>query len=206
MAAIELQRQRIIERNRARLAELGVLDAAEEAQAVKSKQPKKESTPTQERAQKGSKGSQGRERQPTRRSRRIQNEPPELESERERPTRPVPRGKEEDEGDEEGERKKRKAQRTTKPWKERIKEVELGGLVRMDEGEAEFVIVGSTGRPYTVILGGDNGRQCTCPDFRIRKRDCKHIGKLLGSIGAESDPSQWRSCLNAKLSDLSRYE
>lgn len=50
-------------------------------------------------------------------------------------------------------------------------------------------MVGSTGKHYTVTLK-DDGPSCQCMDFRTRKRQCKHITKILQSIGA-SDASQW---------------
>lgn len=53
-----------------------------------------------------------------------------------------------------------------------------------------FAVVGSTGRHYTVELA--NARHtCQCPDFRVRKRSCKHIKLVLQQLGLSEDSGDW---------------
>lgn len=49
---------------------------------------------------------------------------------------------------------------------------------------AEFVVIGSKGNHYRVVLGGDR-HKCGCMDWRLRgrQRHCKHICLLLNQLG-----------------------
>lgn len=57
-----------------------------------------------------------------------------------------------------------------------------------DEGDvpasAEFVVIGSKGNHYRVVLGGDR-HTCGCMDWKLRgrQRHCKHICLLLDQLG-----------------------
>eukprot|EP00892_Ulva_mutabilis_P006976 jgi/Ulvmu1/4650/UM002_0381.1 len=74
----------------------------------------------------------------------------------------------------------------------KLRELELGGLIGLDDDHAVFNVVGSTGKHYKIEFTGEK-RSCQCPDHRIRKRDCKHIRLLLKSLCIENDPSSWKS-------------
>lgn len=52
-----------------------------------------------------------------------------------------------------------------------------------------FAVVGSTGRHYNVDLASQ-GHTCQCPDFRMRKRACKHIKLVLQQLSL-SDSHDW---------------
>lgn len=53
-----------------------------------------------------------------------------------------------------------------------------------------------------MTLGSQSKLQsCTCPDRRIRKRNCKHIHMVWRSIGIEEDSyEQWRGAVDAAVS------
>src|SRR4051812_7854048 len=46
-----------------------------------------------------------------------------------------------------------------------------------DEYSRQFAVMGSTGNVYTVTIKGSP--TCTCPDYILRKRRCKHIFFIL---------------------------
>ena len=48
------------------------------------------------------------------------------------------------------------------------------------EYERSFVVMGTTGNVYTVKIG--NKSNCTCMDFRIRQRNCKHLYFILMKV------------------------
>lgn len=51
-------------------------------------------------------------------------------------------------------------------------------------------MLGSTGSKYHVTLAEDK-RTCQCMDFRIRRRDCKHIKLVLQQLGISASPGDW---------------
>jgi hypothetical protein len=79
---------------------------------------------------------------------------------------------------------------------ERMKELELGSLVDLTAEAAVWIVMGSTKKPYKVSIGelktkGKVESKCACRDFRIRKRDCKHITLLKTTLGLLADSSGW---------------
>ena len=46
-----------------------------------------------------------------------------------------------------------------------------------DDPIREFLVMGTTGNVYTVTI--ENEPSCTCPDFQLRQRRCKHIFFIL---------------------------
>ena len=79
---------------------------------------------------------------------------------------------------------------------ERIKELEVGSLVDLTAQAAVWIVIGSTKNPYKVSIGelktkGKVESKCACRDFRIRKRDCKHIMLLKTTLGLLADSSGW---------------
>lgn len=54
-----------------------------------------------------------------------------------------------------------------------------------------FMVVGSKGNHYTVTLQ-DEGPTCTCMDFRVRKRQCKHITLVLKGLCLRK-ASEWEA-------------
>lgn len=55
-----------------------------------------------------------------------------------------------------------------KKMDEKLKELELNGLVDFNPGvDAKFVVLGSTGNHYTITLT-DAKQSCQCVDHRIR--------------------------------------
>lgn len=61
-----------------------------------------------------------------------------------------------------------------------------------------FAVIGSTGKHYVVTLS-DPRQTCQCMDFRMRKRQCKHILLVLSGMGIADNPKNWKevSCLVA---------
>ena len=51
-------------------------------------------------------------------------------------------------------------------------------------------MIGSTGRHYTVELA-DERHTCQCPDFRMRRRACKHIKLVLQQLGISENSQDW---------------
>ena len=81
-------------------------------------------------------------------------------------------------------------------WEERIAELELSGLVNFSKEEgAKFIVIGSTGNKYEVLLS-DEKRKCQCLDHRLRKRDCKHIKLVLKQLETSDDPENWFDAVN----------
>lgn len=80
----------------------------------------------------------------------------------------------------------------------KLLELELGGLVKVDDEKAVFLIVGSKGRQYEVELS-DTKRKCQCIDHRIRKHDCKHIKLLLRSLGIADTPEKWLEATKQRI-------
>ncbi|MEW5317429.1 MAG: hypothetical protein WDW38_008725 [Sanguina aurantia] len=92
--------------------------------------------------------------------------------------------------------KKRKAPASES---EKLSELELSGLVDMNEQEAVFVVLGSTAKHYYVRLR-DAQHVCDCIDHKTRRHDCKHIRLILTSLGlghtAHTSPnSGWRAAV-----------
>ena len=56
------------------------------------------------------------------------------------------------------------------------------------ENERTYLIMGSTGNVYTVIIS--NKSSCTCPDYRKRKKRCKHIYFVLIRIMKVENPEK----------------
>lgn len=89
---------------------------------------------------------------------------------------------------------------------ERLSELEMGGLIELTDEHAKFVVLGSTGRHYTVTLSSGKA-SCECVDFRIRKRTCKHqqliydqLGEAPGSDNWHEVTTRWGSPLRGPLS------
>ncbi len=51
-------------------------------------------------------------------------------------------------------------------------------------------MLGSTGSKYHVVLADDKP-SCQCMDFRIRRRECKHIKLVLQQLDISSSPADW---------------
>lgn len=51
-------------------------------------------------------------------------------------------------------------------------------------------MLGSTGNKYVVTLSDDK-HSCKCMDFRIRRRECKHIKLVLQQLGVAKHPEDW---------------
>ena len=72
---------------------------------------------------------------------------------------------------------------------ERLSELEMGGLIELTDKHAKFVVLGSTGRHYTVTLSTGKA-SCQCVDFRIRKHACKHQRLIYDQLGGEPPGSE----------------
>ena len=55
-----------------------------------------------------------------------------------------------------------------------------------EEKKRIYLIMGSTGNVYSVVI--TNKPTCTCPDFRQRKKRCKHIYFVLIRIMKVENP------------------
>eukprot|EP00877_Chromochloris_zofingiensis_P010513 jgi/Chrzof1/5715/Cz16g12240.t1 len=89
--------------------------------------------------------------------------------------------------------------------KSRLRQLELGGLVDYDpDGEAVFIVVGSTGNHYVLRMDGSK-RSCTCMDYRFRRHDCKHIKLILQQLKLQSSSDgDWRQAIEQQLNDLGK--
>lgn len=87
--------------------------------------------------------------------------------------------------------------------KSRLRQLELGGLVDYDpDGEAVFIVVGSTGNHYVLRMDGSK-RSCTCMDYRFRRHDCKHIKLILQQLKLQSSSDgDWRQVSMIASSNL----
>ena len=174
MSEYERKRAELIERNRQRLLALGLAQALGEATAAAAA-PEAPKAPARKRkvaAARAAGEEGGGER---RQSRRLRAKAQAADG------GGGGAGAEKGEGEEalvelvdEPRRASTSTNRSGRTWEERIAELELSGLVGCDEAAAEFIVIGSTGTPYTITLT-DERRRCQCVDHRIRKRDCKHI-------------------------------
>lgn len=101
-----------------------------------------------------------------------------------------------------------KPAKKTKPARsqaEKLKELELSGLVDFDEHHARFAVIGSTGSHYNVELK-DPAPTCQCVDYRIRKRICKHQKLVLLQLGIPDKPQDWHQAVSTKLDKLAQAE
>jgi len=53
---------------------------------------------------------------------------------------------------------------------ERMKELEMGALVDLDEGHALFIVMGSTRKPYRVSLGAKSAARPIASTCQVRAR------------------------------------
>jgi len=99
------------------------------------------------------------------------------------------------------ERKPRPNYKPGRSMDERLKEIELGHLVDLNKSEALFIVLGSTRKPYKVLLS-DKQRKCGCLDWRLRKRDCKHITLILRRLKIQDSPEDWHAAVSQHLDEL----
>ncbi|KAL0034814.1 hypothetical protein WJX77_008386 [Trebouxia sp. C0004] len=110
-------------------------------------------------------------------------------------------GSAEEEGDEDV--KPKKKSKPSKSQAEKLKELELSGLVDFTQQHARFAVIGSTGSHYNVELK-DPAPSCQCVDYRIRKRICKHQKLVLLQLGIPDKPQDWHKAVSAKLDELAQ--
>mmetsp|Transcript_2304 Transcript_2304/g.4688 ORF Transcript_2304/g.4688 Transcript_2304/m.4688 type:complete len:233 (-) Transcript_2304:289-987(-) len=92
--------------------------------------------------------------------------------------------------------------KTHRSWEERIAELELNGIVEFTDELATFVVVGSTGKHYQVSLSAEN-QTCQCIDHRIRRHACKHIRLILEKIGLDvTTADQWHSAVDSHFKKM----
>ena len=89
---------------------------------------------------------------------------------------------------------------------ERMQELQMGSLVDLSEAAAMWIVLGSTKKPYKVSIGDLDHKgsaacavsgvrsKCQCMDFRLRKRDCKHITLLKTTLGLMSGAALAAHC------------
>mmetsp|Transcript_34068 Transcript_34068/g.53101 ORF Transcript_34068/g.53101 Transcript_34068/m.53101 type:complete len:174 (+) Transcript_34068:632-1153(+) len=167
------------------LIDLGLAAAVEglsEIQVPKKEGPKKS-------AQKRKPLDSQQPTEPERRSKRLRGDNSEVK--RFTPPREEPRE----------ERKPRPNYKPGRSMDERLKEIELGHLVDLNKSEALFIVLGSTRKPYKVLLS-DKQRKCGCLDWRLRKRDCKHITLILRRLKIQDSPEDWHAAVSQHLDEL----
>ncbi|KAK9801344.1 hypothetical protein WJX73_007385 [Symbiochloris irregularis] len=84
---------------------------------------------------------------------------------------------------------------------EKLHELELSGLVDFSEEHAEFMVQGSKGKHYKVALQ-DEKQTCQCMDYRLRRHACKHIRLVLTQLGIVDAASEWHEAVVGKLKQL----
>lgn len=186
LSEYERRRQQIIARNRQRLIELGLEKAVQDLRPLIQHKPKPHKSRVRHSA-----GLEG----PVRRSSRIQ----ELKEGGGKPRRkrspPPPL-----EDLHEASRKRQRAAPGTsshahmKSEAEKLAELELGGLIDATEDHAKFMVLGSTGKHYTVTLSKEQ-HTCGCPDYRFRRHRCKHQQLVLSQLGVPDNPEQWHEAV-----------
>ena len=91
-------------------------------------------------------------------------------------------------------------------WEERISELELSGLISCSKDEgAKFIVIGSTGKNYEIVLTDDK-RKCQCLDHRLRRRDCKHIKLVLRQLETADSPENWFEAVNKMISKQATFD
>ncbi|KAI3438626.1 hypothetical protein D9Q98_001048 [Chlorella vulgaris] len=84
----------------------------------------------------------------------------------------------------------------------RMSQLHLEGITELSEIAAKFVVLGSARNHYTVTLT-DPSHTCTCPDYRFRRHDCKHISLCLQQLGVFETPHrEWKAAVEARMSEL----
>jgi len=56
------------------------------------------------------------------------------------------------------------------------------------KSDLEYKVMGTSGKPYTITIG--KFPKCTCPDYSIRRKRCKHIYFVLIRIMNFNDPEK----------------
>ena len=205
MSEYERRRAELIERNKQRLLALGLAHAVREVVADATVQPSSSAAVKKRKKTPASPlGGDGSTNAPRRRSKRLRAK---VVGGRDGAQR-ADKQKEEQQEEllelvDEPRRASTSTNRSGRSWEERMSELELSGLVNCDETAAKFIVLGSTGNPYTVTLS-DEKRSCQCVDHRIRKRDCKHIKLILKQLNCTETPSDWFDAVNRMASRLER--
>ncbi|CAL8463455.1 g2989 [Coccomyxa elongata] len=88
---------------------------------------------------------------------------------------------------------------------EKLKSLQLNGLIDFSDKAAKFVVLGSTKNHYIVTLSDDR-HACQCVDFRIRKHQCKHIRLVLTQLDIADKPSSWHDAVEAKVGQVLHVE
>ena len=205
MSEYERRRAELIERNKQRLLALGLAHAVRvEVGADATVQPSSSAAVKKRKKKPASQlGGDGSTSAPRRRSKRLRAKDI---GGRDGPQRAVKQKEQQEELLElvdEPRRASTSTNRSGTSWEERMSELELSGLVNCDETAAKFIVLGSTGTPYTVTLS-DEKRSCQCVDHRIRKRDCKHIKLILKQLNCTETPNDWFDAVNRMASRLER--
>ncbi|KAK9833702.1 hypothetical protein WJX74_003212 [Apatococcus lobatus] len=224
LSEYEQQRAALIERNRARLAALGLPDlvaSIDKDLKPKAKKPKKTSKAAEA---------------PSRHSRRLHDEEPEVDGEADEHVqfamfiidgecpkcgKVVTKGHRnhwqgcsgtgeqrqqarddatEDDQEPSISQPDRRA-KSGRSLQERLSELEMGGLVELTDEHAKFVVLGSTGRHYTVTLSTGKG-SCQCVDFRIRKHACKHQRLIYDQLGEPPGSNNWHQAVEAQMQTM----
>lgn len=211
MTEYERQRDEIIRRNRAKLAELGIKLASERLRALAppaaAPKPRAAVAADRKRAREAA-AAAGPERRSARvrkaRGEVLEGEEAELvELEEDEPRAQGVRKSGDRVGGQVG------ASRAGLSWEERLAEVKLDHLIDLSSDDAKFVILGSAGKHYVVTLS-DERHTCQCMDFRTRgkQRPCKHIRVSQQELGLEQGALKgggWRAAVEATLKeDLDR--
>ncbi|EIE27523.1 hypothetical protein COCSUDRAFT_64271 [Coccomyxa subellipsoidea C-169] len=84
---------------------------------------------------------------------------------------------------------------------DKLKSLQMNGLIELTDKAAKFVVLGSTKKHYTVTLSDDR-HACQCVDSRIRKHECKHIRLVLTQLDIADNPSKWHEAVEAKVGQV----
>src|SRR3989337_1997485 len=68
------------------------------------------------------------------------------------------------------------------------------------ENSKEYTVMGSTGNVYKVIIS--NKPTCTCPDYKLRKRRCKHIYFILIRVMKVKEDEEETSVFSSEALEL----
>ncbi|KAK3285382.1 hypothetical protein CYMTET_7011 [Cymbomonas tetramitiformis] len=185
----ELERERLIARNRERLRALGIPAALLNLQKTAQPSPK---IAEKKAASVPHKRKLDAPAAPSRRSRRLNAGPggEGAEAADEEPLVELP-----------DEPRVYQSYAAGRSWEERMAELALDGLVELTNAHVTIVVIGSRGNHYVVTLANDS-QKCQCPDFRIRKRHCKHIRLVLEQLKISDRPNEWHSAVEERFTEL----
>ena len=64
----------------------------------------------------------------------------------------------------------------------------IAALARIEDHKHGYRVPSQSGRGHYIVSLDEDGRYCTCPDYALRRRDCKHLVAVQLRAHRESEP------------------